>query len=116
MGLVGASFAGRTASDEPDFKTLLTDAAGLLRGDGLDKVDAEALRETLAREFRWILVDEYQDVGPEECALNAAVAGRCISDPHQRVSLFGTIALNLADRSAPARCHSVMQPPRTGWR
>ncbi|WP_375186104.1 RecQ family ATP-dependent DNA helicase [Pseudooceanicola sp.] len=88
MRLVGASFAGRIAGDEPDFDTLLDDAARLLRGDGLDKVEAEALRETLIQGFRWILVDEYQDVGPEEYALIAAVAGRSIDDPDQRISLF----------------------------
>lgn len=88
MRLVGASFAGRASADEPDFKTLLNDATRLLRGDGLDKVEAEALRETLIQGFRWILVDEYQDVGPEEYALIAAVAGRSIDDPDQRISLF----------------------------
>ncbi len=88
MRLVGASFAGRAGAETPDFDTLLTDAARLLRGDGLDKVEAEALRETLIQGFRWILVDEYQDVGPEEYALIAAVAGRSIDDPDQRISLF----------------------------
>lgn len=88
MRLVGASFAGRAGADAPDFDTLLTDAARLLRGDGLDKVEAEALRETLIQGFRWILVDEYQDVGPEEYALIATVAGRSIDDPDQRISLF----------------------------
>lgn len=88
MRLVGASFAGRAEADEPDFESLLTDAARLLRGDGLEKVEAEALRETLIQGFRWILVDEYQDVGPEEYALIAAVAGRSIDDPDQRISLF----------------------------
>ncbi|MZR15001.1 RecQ family ATP-dependent DNA helicase [Maritimibacter sp. DP07] len=88
MRLVGASFAGRAGAEAPDFDTLLTDAAGLLRGDGLDKVEAEALRDTLIQGFRWILVDEYQDVGPEEYALIAAVAGRSIDDPDQRISLF----------------------------
>lgn len=88
MRLVGASFAGQAGAETPDFDTLLADAAGLLRGDGLDKVEAEALRETLIQGFRWILVDEYQDVGPEEFALIAAVAGRSIDDPEQRISLF----------------------------
>nr|WP_254430686.1 RecQ family ATP-dependent DNA helicase [Ruegeria arenilitoris] len=88
MRLIGASFAGRAPADEPDFETLLVDAARLLRGDGLDKIEAEALRETLIQGFRWILVDEYQDVGPEEYALIAAVAGRSIDDPDQRISLF----------------------------
>jgi ATP-dependent DNA helicase RecQ len=88
MRLVGTSFAGRAAADEHDFKTLLTDAARLLRGDGLDKIEAEALRDTLIQGFRWILVDEYQDVGPEEYALIASVVGRSIDDPDQRISLF----------------------------
>ena len=88
MRLVGASFAGRGSGELPDFKTLLLDAVALLRGDGLDRIEAEALRETLVQGYRWILVDEYQDVGPEEYALISAVAGRSIDDPDQRISLF----------------------------
>lgn len=38
--------------------------------------------------YRWILVDEYQDIGPEEYALIAAVAGRSLDDPDLRLSLF----------------------------
>lgn len=88
MRLVGASFAGRANAEGHDFDTLLMDAVRLLRGDGLDKIEAEALRETLIEGFRWILVDEYQDVGPEEYALISAVAGRSVDDPDQRISLF----------------------------
>ena len=72
----------------PDFRTLLTDAVRLLRGDGLDRTEAEALRDTLVQGYRWILVDEYQDVGPEEYALISAVAGRSLEDPDLRISLF----------------------------
>lgn len=88
MRLVGASFAGRTGAEGQDFDTLLMDAVKLLRGDGLDKVEAEALRDTLIQGYRWILVDEYQDVGPEEYALISAVAGRSLDDPDMRISLF----------------------------
>ncbi len=35
-----------------------------------------------------MLVDEYQDVGPEEYALISAVAGRSLDDPDLRISLF----------------------------
>ena len=38
--------------------------------------------------YRWILVDEYQDIGPEEYALISAVAGRSLDDPELRLSLF----------------------------
>lgn len=88
MRLVGASFAGNAGSDRQDFDTLLMDAVRLLRGDGLDKAAAEALRETLVQGYRWLLVDEYQDVGPEEYALISAVAGRSLDDPDLRISLF----------------------------
>jgi ATP-dependent DNA helicase RecQ len=88
MRLVGASFAGGATAERQDFDGLLMDAVQLLRGDGLDKIEAEALRDTLIKGYRWILVDEYQDVGPEEYALISAVAGRSLDDPDLRISLF----------------------------
>jgi ATP-dependent DNA helicase RecQ len=87
MRLVGASFAGD--GDGPrDFDGIVMQAVGLLRGDGLSRHEAEALRETLIQGFRWLLVDEYQDIGPEEYALIGAVAGRSLEDPDLRISLF----------------------------
>ena len=88
MRLVGANFAGRSGADRQDFDDLLRDAVQLVRGDGLDKPAAEALRETLVQGYRWLLVDEYQDVGPATYALIAAVAGRSLDDPDLRISLF----------------------------
>ena len=88
MRLVGASFAGNAAAENPDFKNLLMEAVRLLRGDGMDKIAAESLRDTLIQGYRWLLVDEYQDVGPEEYALISAVAGRSLDDPDLRISLF----------------------------
>lgn len=87
MRLVGASFVGDR--DGPrDFDGIVMQAVALLRGDGLTKPEAEALRETLIQGFRWLLVDEYQDIGPEEYALISAVAGRSLDDPDLRISLF----------------------------
>ncbi len=43
MRLVGASFAGTDVAEKPDFDTLLMDAVRLLRGDGLDKPEAEGV-------------------------------------------------------------------------
>lgn len=88
MRLVGASFAGTAATETPDFDSLLSEAVRLLRGDGIDKISAESLRDTLIQGYRWLLVDEYQDVGPEEYALISAVAGRSLDDPDLRISLF----------------------------
>ena len=88
MRLVGTSFTGGITAERQDFSSLLMDAVRLLRGDGMDKTAAEALRETLVQGYRWMLVDEYQDVGPEEYALISAVAGRSLDDPDLRISLF----------------------------
>ena len=65
MRLVGASFAG-FAADSIDFDAILTQAAHLLNGEGLTRTEAEAQRDALIQGYRWILVDEYQDVGAEE--------------------------------------------------
>lgn len=85
MRLVGASFIG---TEERDFDTILSDAVALITGEGLSRAEAEAQREALIQGYRWILVDEYQDIGPQEYALIAAVAGRSLDDPDQRLSLF----------------------------
>jgi ATP-dependent DNA helicase RecQ len=85
MRLVGASFSGEGLRD---FDGIMMQAVALLRGDRLTKPEAEALRETLIQGFRWLLVDEYQDIGPEEYALIGAVAGRSLDDPDLKISLF----------------------------
>ncbi len=87
MRLVGASFVG-AAAQTTDFDAILREAVQLLNGEGLSKTEAEAQREALIQGYRWILVDEYQDIGPGEYALIAAVAGRSLEDPDQRLSLF----------------------------
>ena len=87
MRLVGASFTGSQAESR-DFDNVVMDAVRHLNGEGLSKTEAEAQRETLIQGYRWILVDEYQDIGPEEYALIAAIAGRTIEDEAMKLSLF----------------------------
>ncbi|WP_292216250.1 RecQ family ATP-dependent DNA helicase [Mesorhizobium sp.] len=87
MRLVGASFAG-AASESHDFDGVIMEAVRQLNGEGLSKLEAEAQRETLIQGYRWILVDEYQDIGPEEYALISAVAGRSLGDKELQLSLF----------------------------
>ena len=87
MRLVGASFAGQT-SGERDFDGIVMEAVRQLNGEGLGRAEAEAQRDALIQGYRWILVDEYQDVGREEYALISAVAGRSLEDPDLRLSLF----------------------------
>lgn len=89
MRMVGASFSKRAEKVESvDFDAIMTQAIDLLKGQGLSRDEAEAQRETLIEGYRWILVDEYQDIGPMEYELIAAVAGRSIEDEDRRLSLF----------------------------
>lgn len=88
MRLVGASFAGAANDTKHDFDGILREAVRQLNGEGLNRLEAEAQRETLIQGYRWMLVDEYQDIGSEEYALISAIAGRSLSDGDARLSLF----------------------------
>ena len=89
MRLVGASFTGRANRlDEGDFDEVLRQATGLLRGEGLEPDEADEHRARLLAGFRWILVDEYQDIGPEQYELISALAGRTLSDEDDKLSLY----------------------------
>jgi ATP-dependent DNA helicase RecQ len=89
MRLVGVSFAGTGRSRANiDFNQVLRDAVNLLKGDGLAPDEADDQRERLLAGFRWILVDEYQDVASDQYDLIAALAGRTLQDKENRLSLF----------------------------
>ena len=89
MRLVGASFSGRANRlEEGDFQGVLTQATALLRGEGLPQDEADEHRSRLLAGFRWILVDEYQDIGPDQYELISALAGRTLSDEDDKFSLF----------------------------
>ena len=91
MRLVGASFsgrAGRSDADTFDFGEVLRQATALLRGEGLPPDETDEHRARLLAGFRWILVDEYQDVDREQYALISALAGRTLADEDDRLSLF----------------------------
>ena len=93
MRLVGASFSGTAERlHKEDFEDrldqVLAEAAELLRGEGLEPVEAEEARERLLSRFRWILVDEYQDINGRQYELISALAGRTLSEPDARLSLF----------------------------
>ena len=93
MRLVGASFEGRTrqahaGNDDDYFTEVMRQATALLRGEGLPPDEADEYRERLLAGFRWILVDEYQDIGPDQYDLISALAGRTLAEPDERLSLF----------------------------
>ena len=89
MRLTGASFTGRAndLGDDP-FRAVLKEAAALLRGKGLPPEEVDEHRTRLLAGFRWILVDEYQDIGPDEYELISGLAGRTLADEHDKLTLF----------------------------
>ena len=89
MRLAGHSFVGR--AERPDdelFREVLRRAVGLLRGEGLPPEEADEQRARLLAGFRWILIDEYQDVGPDQYALISALAGRTLDDETGKLTVF----------------------------
>ena len=94
LRLAGVSLSTKlTGSSDTDItetlKQVKQQATALLQGDDLDdEEDAEEARARLLRGFRWILVDEYQDIGEAEYNLISALAGRTVSDVDTRLTLF----------------------------
>ena len=89
MRLVGASFSNRADPlDDDAFKEVMRQAVALLRGDGLPPEEVDEHRTRLLAGFRWILVDEYQDIGPEQYELISALAGRTLAEEDDKLSLF----------------------------
>ena len=96
MRLVGASFSG-TATQASDSKfsekldQIMAKAIALLEVGELTPGKAEESEEARAHllaGFRWILVDEYQDIGRDEYRLISALAGRTAIDEDTRLTLF----------------------------
>ena len=89
MRLAGISFADQNETDNGNlFKDALRLATDLLNGKELDADEADDQRERLLRGFRWILVDEYQDIDKEQYELISALAGRSIQDSESKLTLF----------------------------
>ncbi|MCY4275035.1 MAG: RecQ family ATP-dependent DNA helicase [Gammaproteobacteria bacterium] len=93
MRLVGASFSARLENstqkpNQDQFSKILLEATDLLEGKGLPEDDADDQRERLLHGFRWILVDEYQDIDSQQYNLISALAGRTRDDPDRKLTLF----------------------------
>ena len=92
MRLAGFSFTERLKHDASVnaeiFRDILQQAVSLLNGTGLLPEEADEQRERLLAGFRWILVDEYQDIGLDQYELIAALAGRSLKEKESKLSLF----------------------------
>ncbi len=74
MRLTGTSFNRRDKVDERELEALLERAAELLEGRQLVEGEEDDLRERLLRGYRYILVDEYQDIDERQYRLVSALA------------------------------------------
>ena len=89
LRLTGASLGKLDeAGVEPDFDDLIRRAVDLLEGRSSAGGDADELRDRLLRGYRFILVDEYQDIDALQYALVSALAGRTVREGEKKLSLM----------------------------
>ena len=89
MRLAGASFSERAERPNGEmFQEVMREATALLRGEGLPSEEADEQRERLLAGFRWILVDEYQDIDADQYELISALAGRTLEEEDRKLTLF----------------------------
>jgi ATP-dependent DNA helicase RecQ len=94
LRLLGRSLAqsGGSANSAPDdlnFDQFIVEATALLKGQRLPPgVEADEIRDRLLAGFEHILVDEYQDIDERQYQLIAAIAGRTLDDPDQKLSIL----------------------------
>ncbi len=88
LRLTGTHLANRPALADDDFGELLREATALLHGEDLPREEADERRERLLAGFRWILVDEYQDVDEDQYQLISALAGRTLTGGERKLTLF----------------------------
>jgi ATP-dependent DNA helicase RecQ len=96
MRLTGRSFAERakinSRSDiklSEEFNKIIADAIELLQGrKELLGMDQDEVRDRLLGGYRYILVDEYQDIDPHQYQLVSALTGRTLDDPDSKISIL----------------------------
>lgn len=79
MRLTGTSFARHEKIAEASLDAVLERATAMLEGS-LDIEGEDDLREQLLRGYRYMLVDEYQDIDQLQYRLVAALAGRNVDE------------------------------------
>ncbi len=89
MRLAGVNFKDQAERPADEvFQEVIRRAVDLLRGEDLPQDEAAERRERLLAGFRWILVDEYQDINADRYELISALAGRTLDDDTGKLTLF----------------------------
>lgn len=90
MRLTGTSLRSMAERDEtPDFDAIIQNAINLLQGHGrLGDDDTDDLRDKLLQGYRYILVDEYQDIDAAQYELISALTGRTLGDRDAKLTIM----------------------------
>ena len=89
MRLTGISLGALAQTDQtPDFDAVLRQAVDLLEGRVEAGSDPDELRDRLLEGYRFILVDEYQDIDALQYALVSALAGRTRKDGDTKLTIM----------------------------
>lgn len=88
MRLAGVSRPDWASEEAFDFQKVLRTAIHLLEGKEGPEDEPDSLRESLLAGYRWILVDEYQDIDADQYALISALSGRTRREGDGKLTLF----------------------------
>jgi len=91
MRLTGHSLALTTEKSEkrPDFEQIMQKAVNLLKGRiEIPGLDADEYRDRLLSGWRYILVDEYQDIDRLQYELVSALSGRTLDKQENRLTIM----------------------------
>jgi len=90
MRLTGTSWRSMAERDEtPDFDAIIRNAINLLQGNGrLGDDEMDDLRDKLLQGYRYILVDEYQDIDAAQYELISALTGRVSKDRDSKLTIM----------------------------
>ncbi|MBI4290280.1 MAG: ATP-dependent helicase, partial [Betaproteobacteria bacterium] len=87
--LTGTSLANRDPEPPLDFEKMLADATRLLKGEtAADWETPDTLRDRLLQGYRWLLVDEYQDINGPQYEFLSSLAGRTLQDKERKLNLL----------------------------
>ena len=89
LRLTGTSLANRDPELTLDFEQMLADATRLLKGEtAADWETPDTLRDRLLQGYRWVLVDEYQDINGPQYDFLSALVGRTMQDKERKLNLL----------------------------
>ena len=88
MRLLGVRFDGKKEYEEGQFKKWCREAAAMLSGGLSADADSDDARDRIMAGFRYILVDEYQDITEEHYELVSALAGRKREDEDEKLTII----------------------------